>query len=373
MTATANLVLKGTRYYSADSKYRSKRLKAGAAVDLVHTPYNFYDSNAVAVFLASSCKQLGHISAQVAPKYASIVDNNRVTSAEVISVDRTSSGFLRVEVGLRIQGHARPSGTNFLGTTQEIPPRLEPVLRQDRLDRQREWEEKARQGVERCAQEAARARIALNAAENELLNLRLTANDIAGLRNKKVVLERTYSKYRQIAGAAGLVVGGMTGGFGAAIFWGLVGYIAFIVSGSSKVREIDQQISRYEHATTRHEEAERSVCSADVALREAKGNLHRINVSPVPPSARPSLHSTSNSSSAPKEISASLLPENQRYGRQPQHSPNADDSVNRCPNIPLVPCKKCGAGIPTKLIARNGELRCLSCKHVERYQSTTSN
>jgi hypothetical protein len=80
---TVNLVVKGTKYYKAAELFQRGSLSSGLAIRLEHQPHNPHDKNAVAVLVRESGSILGHVSRELAPKYAALI--NRRTAEDVRS------------------------------------------------------------------------------------------------------------------------------------------------------------------------------------------------------------------------------------------------------------------------------------------------
>ena len=225
MSDSANLVLRGTRYYAAGEEYRSGRLKAGSEIFLVHTPYNPYDKNAVAVYLMPAAKALGHLARQIAPKYSVIANTNRIKSAKVVTVEKSSSSSLRIEVRLAL-GAARRAGLNdSTGTTQIIPSILEAKLRTDRRRAEKAHYDHARSNVNSCEQAVAAAKTILANAQKKLTHHDLNESQRAALRQSNGKSTTTESRTRWVGSATGVVVGGMAGGPGGALLGGIVGLV----------------------------------------------------------------------------------------------------------------------------------------------------
>jgi len=62
MQVTANLAVKGTRYYKATELLQKGSLSLGLPIRLEHQPNNPHDKNAVAVRVKRTGAMLGHIS-----------------------------------------------------------------------------------------------------------------------------------------------------------------------------------------------------------------------------------------------------------------------------------------------------------------------
>src|ERR1019366_3095473 len=88
MRATANLSVKGTRYYKAAELLQKGSLSSGLAIRLDHEPDNPYDKNAVAVRVKRTDAKLGHLSREVAAKYAELLNSGNVIEAEINNITK---------------------------------------------------------------------------------------------------------------------------------------------------------------------------------------------------------------------------------------------------------------------------------------------
>ncbi len=86
MLHTARVKVKGVTYYEADKLYRAGKLQPGDPITLTHERENRYDKNAVAVSLSATGAKLGHMSRDIAPKYAMLVDCSRIRDAKISDV-----------------------------------------------------------------------------------------------------------------------------------------------------------------------------------------------------------------------------------------------------------------------------------------------
>lgn len=88
MTQSATISLKGTTYYSAPDLLSRGALSPGTALSLRHEKNNSHDANAVAVHVRATGAKLGHIPRELAPKYASLVDQGKIIEAKINSSSR---------------------------------------------------------------------------------------------------------------------------------------------------------------------------------------------------------------------------------------------------------------------------------------------
>jgi hypothetical protein len=91
MRATANLSVKGTSYYKAAELLQNGALSSGLAIRLQHQPNNPHDKNAVAVLVKMSGAMLGHISKELAPKYAALLNSGSIIEASIANIDRNGA------------------------------------------------------------------------------------------------------------------------------------------------------------------------------------------------------------------------------------------------------------------------------------------
>lgn len=99
MRATANLSVKGTSYYKAAELLKDGTLSSGLAIQLKHQPDNPHDKNAVAVLLKMTGAMLGHISKELAPKYAALIDSGKIIEASIASIDGNDT---RIDISVRV-------------------------------------------------------------------------------------------------------------------------------------------------------------------------------------------------------------------------------------------------------------------------------
>lgn len=91
MRTSAILAVKGTRYYKAAELFNRGSLSTGLAILLEHEPDNPYDNNAVAVKIKRTGAMLGHVSRELAPKYAALVNDGKVIEASIANVERNGT------------------------------------------------------------------------------------------------------------------------------------------------------------------------------------------------------------------------------------------------------------------------------------------
>lgn len=97
MRATANLSVKGTRYYKAAELLQKGSLSSGLAIRLEQQPDNPHDKNAVAVRVKKTGAMLGHISRGLAPKYATLINSGTITEASIINIDKNGA-YINIDV-----------------------------------------------------------------------------------------------------------------------------------------------------------------------------------------------------------------------------------------------------------------------------------
>lgn len=83
MRTSAILTVKGTKYYRATELFRRGSLSSGVIIHLEHQPNNPHDKNAVAVKIKRNGAMLGHVSKNLAPKYAVLIDEGRIVEASI--------------------------------------------------------------------------------------------------------------------------------------------------------------------------------------------------------------------------------------------------------------------------------------------------
>ena len=88
MRASANLSVKGTLYYKAFELYQNDSLSSNIPIRLEHQPNNPHDRNAVAIRVKHTGEMLGHVSRDIAPKYAELINKNKIIEAKIFSVSK---------------------------------------------------------------------------------------------------------------------------------------------------------------------------------------------------------------------------------------------------------------------------------------------
>src|SRR4030042_581526 len=97
MKVSINLVVKGTRYYKAGELLRKGSLSSGVAIRLKHEPDNPHDRNAVAVLVRRTGAMLGHVSRDLAPKYAELVNSGKIIEATIANVSE-ERGYININI-----------------------------------------------------------------------------------------------------------------------------------------------------------------------------------------------------------------------------------------------------------------------------------
>lgn len=97
MRRSVRLRLKGVRYYAGFELAQSGSLPQGLAVTLYHQRDNPHDVNAVQVRVATSRAVLGHIPRALAPKYAALVNANRIIESAIDAVE-CLDGWVTIDV-----------------------------------------------------------------------------------------------------------------------------------------------------------------------------------------------------------------------------------------------------------------------------------
>lgn len=99
MRVSTNLVVKGTYYYKTHKALKKGLLVSGIGICLVHRPNNPHDRSAVEVRLKKTGTMLGHVSRELAPKYASLLNSGRIVEATVACVSEERSRiYLEIHV-----------------------------------------------------------------------------------------------------------------------------------------------------------------------------------------------------------------------------------------------------------------------------------
>lgn len=88
MRASASLKVKGTKYYKAAELFQRGSLSSGMAIRLEHQPDNPYDKNAVAVKVKRTGAMLGHVSRELAPKYAALINDGKIIEASISKIEK---------------------------------------------------------------------------------------------------------------------------------------------------------------------------------------------------------------------------------------------------------------------------------------------
>lgn len=97
MQKFATLTIKGTRFYKAQELFEKGELYVGLPLRLRHQPNNQSDKNAVGIYIKRSGKMLGHVSRDIAPKYANLANSGNIIEASISSVTE-SSGYINIDV-----------------------------------------------------------------------------------------------------------------------------------------------------------------------------------------------------------------------------------------------------------------------------------
>lgn len=97
MQVTANLAVKGTRYYKTTELLHSGSLSLGLPIRLEHQPDNPYDKNAVAVRVKKTSAMLGHISKELAPKYAALINSGKILEASIANITQEGA-YIKIDI-----------------------------------------------------------------------------------------------------------------------------------------------------------------------------------------------------------------------------------------------------------------------------------
>jgi hypothetical protein len=97
MRATANLSVKGTRYYKAAELLQKGSLSSGLAIRLEHQSDNPHDMNAVAVRVKRTGAMLGHISRELAPKYASLINSGKIIEVSLTNIAKEGT-YINIDI-----------------------------------------------------------------------------------------------------------------------------------------------------------------------------------------------------------------------------------------------------------------------------------
>ncbi|SFR57455.1 group I intron endonuclease [Marinobacter daqiaonensis] len=107
MRATANLSVKGTRYYRASELFQKGSLYSGLPIRMEHQPHNPHDSNAVAFKIRSNGAMLGHVARDLAPKYARLLKEDMIIGAKIFSIKRDGADInIDVQVAYELSDNA---------------------------------------------------------------------------------------------------------------------------------------------------------------------------------------------------------------------------------------------------------------------------
>jgi hypothetical protein len=77
--------------------FQAGSLTVGLAISLEHQPNNPYDKNAVAVLVRSTGAMLGHVSRDLAPKYAKLINSGRIIEADISDVSE-KRGYISINI-----------------------------------------------------------------------------------------------------------------------------------------------------------------------------------------------------------------------------------------------------------------------------------
>lgn len=97
MQVTANLTVKGTRYYKAVELLQKGSLSSGLPIRLEHQPDNPHDKNAVSVRVKRTGEMLGHISKELAPKYAALINSGKIVGASIANITKEGA-YINIDV-----------------------------------------------------------------------------------------------------------------------------------------------------------------------------------------------------------------------------------------------------------------------------------
>lgn len=97
MQVTANLAVKGTRYYKATELFQKGSLSSGLPIRLEHQPNNPHDKNAVAVRVKRTGAMLGHISKELAPKYSALINSGKILEASIANITKEGA-YINIDV-----------------------------------------------------------------------------------------------------------------------------------------------------------------------------------------------------------------------------------------------------------------------------------
>lgn len=97
MQVTANLAVKGTRYYKAAELLQKGSLSSGLSIRLEHHPDNPHDKNAVAIQVKRTGAMLGHLSKELAPKYVALINSGKILEASIVNVVKEGE-YINIDV-----------------------------------------------------------------------------------------------------------------------------------------------------------------------------------------------------------------------------------------------------------------------------------
>ena len=97
MRASATIAVRGTKYYKAAELFRRGSLSSGVTILLEHQPDNPHDKNAVAVKIKKTGAMLGHVSRELAPKYADLIDEEKIIEASIFRADNNGK-YINIDV-----------------------------------------------------------------------------------------------------------------------------------------------------------------------------------------------------------------------------------------------------------------------------------
>lgn len=97
MRASANLSIKGTKYYKAAELFQRGALSPGVTIRLEHQPDNLHDKNAVAVKIKRTGAMLGHISREIAPKYAALINEGKIIEASIAKATMNGT-YIKIDI-----------------------------------------------------------------------------------------------------------------------------------------------------------------------------------------------------------------------------------------------------------------------------------
>lgn len=97
MRVSANISVKGTKYYKAAELLQRGSLSVGTAIRLEHQPDNLHDKNAVAVKIMRTGIMLGHVSRELAPKYAALINGNKIIEASIANAEKNGK-YINIDI-----------------------------------------------------------------------------------------------------------------------------------------------------------------------------------------------------------------------------------------------------------------------------------